>query len=81
MKAFDLDDEFEEFMRKVNATVPQYSGQYKESRRVFMAGAGAMFIFCTFELAKLPDEEGVAALEKLRRELNEFFYKRVGFTD
>jgi hypothetical protein len=81
MKAFDLDDEFEEFMQKVNPTVDPTSVQYKESRRVFMAGAGAMFIFCTFELANLPEADGVAALERLRRELNEFFYKRVGFTD
>ncbi len=38
MKSLDIDDTFEDYMRKVNPSVEQHSVQYRESRRCFFAG-------------------------------------------
>lgn len=78
MKTFDLDDEFEAFMRKVNPTVPETSVQYQESRRVFVAGALDMYVFCVNELTVLPEDEAINALRKINEQFKDF-RKRVGF--
>jgi hypothetical protein len=78
---FDLDDEFEDFMRKACPEVKEYSVQYRESRRVFAAGCAAMYYFCAFEVSELPEDEAVKELEKLRAQLREFFKHRLGFSD
>lgn len=80
MIEFDLDDEFEKFMRTANPRVPETSMQYKESRRVFVAGAAAMFLFTTNELTTLNDDDAFKQLEKIKAQLEEFFKKRVGFS-
>lgn len=81
MIAFDLDDEFEEFMRKVFPMVRETETQYKESRRVFVAGCAAMFFFWVRDVARVSDEEGVEALKKVQDQLDEFMRKRIGFSD
>jgi hypothetical protein len=78
---FDLDDQFEDFMRKACPDVEEFSVQYKESRRVFAAGCAAMYFWVAFELSELPEDEGVIELEKLRAQLLEFFKDRLGFSD
>ena len=81
MKPFDIDDEFEAFMRKCAPEVPETSVQYKESRRVFSAGAAVMFLYITRELPLFSDESGVEELQKLQAQFDEMFYKRIGWTD
>lgn len=72
----EIEDEFEDYMRKTNPRLPAHSTQYRESRRVFFAGAASMFAFLC-SLTQLPDEEGIRRLETMRGQLKEFA-KRVG---
>ena len=81
MIEFDIDDSFEEFMRKANPLVRETSSQYKESRRVFWAGAAATFLFMTRQVPTVSEDEGVKLLEKLKREIEDFVRRRVGFSD
>lgn len=74
--AFDLDDAFEDLMRRVNPDVPQHGIQYKESRRMFYAGAAAVF-FRTLELTALEDDKAEEQLANLQKQLEEFFKDRV----
>ena len=73
MKSLDIDDAFDDYMRNTNPDVPQYSSQYKESRRCFFAGALVMFT-ATLNAARasITEIEGVRELEKLQRQLHEF---------
>jgi hypothetical protein len=68
----DLDDEFESYMRKVNPTVPEHSTQYRESRRVFHAGAFVVFTYITYHVASLSEDEGVVLLAELEKHLHAF---------
>lgn len=81
MIAFDIDDEFETFMRKANPKVKETSYQYFESRRVFAAGVAAFYFYLTNELTEVSEDQGMRELEKVRQQLVEFFGKRVGFSD
>lgn len=77
--SFDIDDAFEEFMRKANPRVPETATQYLESRRVFYAGIAALFMFVSNDLTTLPDEEAFRELEKIKKQIDQFFHKRLGF--
>jgi hypothetical protein len=72
----DLDDEFEELMRKSQPGVPIYTTQYRESRRVFYAGAAAMFLG-TMRLATLPDDQAEEGMSDLQKQLEAFFHDRL----
>lgn len=78
MISLDLEDEFEGFMRKVNPDVAETSVQYQESRRVFIAGALAMYTFCVNELTVASEDEALKELGKISAQFKEF-QKRVGF--
>lgn len=78
MISFDIDDEFEAFMRKANPLVRESSAQYKESRRVFVAGVAATYSFLLNELTPLPEEQAMKELEKISDQLKAF-RKRIGF--
>lgn len=81
MISFDLDDEFEHFMRKVFPMVRETETQYKESRRVFVAGCAAMYSHLVNELTILPEDEALKELEKISEQIQEFMKKRIGFSD
>jgi hypothetical protein len=77
---YDIDDAFEEFMRKANPGVREASVQYAESRRVFMAGIASVFLFLQgTELRAISDEEAEAQLKLIDAQLIDFFKRRVGF--
>jgi len=80
-ESFDIDDEFQRFMLKCFPNVKEHEVQYKESRRIFSAGAAVMFMHVTGELAQLPEETALEELKKLDAQFEDFFKKRVGFTD
>jgi hypothetical protein len=79
--AFDLDDEFESFMRKACPLVRETSIQYKESRRVFVSGCAAMYQHLLNEVTTLPEAEAHKELEQISVQLEQFFHKRLGFSD
>jgi len=80
-RRFDLDDEFENFMRRVFPAVKEHEIQYKESRRVFTAGAAVMFMHITGEIPQLSEDHAMEELKKLDDQFSDFFKKRVGFSD
>ena len=55
MFEFDIDDEFEAFMREVHPHVAEHSTEYSVMRRVFYAGCTTIFhsFFMSNELAAL----------------------------
>jgi hypothetical protein len=70
----DLDDAFDDFMRNTNPGVPEYSLQYKESRRCFFAGAVVMF-YMTLNAARasLGDmDKGVSEIDRVKKQLDDF---------
>jgi hypothetical protein len=69
---FQLEDKFDEFMRACYADVVAHSTQYRESRRIFHAGATVVY-FQLLALTALSDDEGVARMEDLRKQLDTFF--------
>jgi hypothetical protein len=71
MEPLDLDDAFDDFMRKVNPAVQKHEEQYRESRRVFFAGAAVLF-FRMVDLATVPDADGFAELDNIKRQLEAF---------
>jgi hypothetical protein len=75
---YDIDDEFENFMRRVYPDVLEHSIQFRECRRVFLSGAASMFLWLE-GLAAYPENHGVDALADVSKQLEEFFYKQVGF--
>jgi hypothetical protein len=81
MIQFDIDDQFENFMRMANPRVRETDSQYKESRRVFYAGCAAIFYFLTNEVTTLSDEDGFKQLDQIKTQLEHFAQKRVGFSD
>ena len=74
---FDLDDTFEEMMRRAYHDVAEHSVQYRESRRIFYAGAAAVF-FHTIGLANLSDEQGEEQLSALQKQIEDFYHHRLG---
>ena len=73
---FDIDDEFESFMRRCYPKVKEHWPQYKESRRIFIAGMASCF-FYTVSLAKYEAEVGEEELHKLQDQLCEYFIERM----
>lgn len=77
MKAvMDLDDAFEALMREAAPHVGAYTVQYRESRRMFYAGAAAVF-FHALELTNLPEDQAEEHLSGLQKQIEEFFKERV----
>ena len=74
MNAFQLEDKFDEFMRQCFPDVEQLDRQYRESRRVFHAGATVVY-FQLLALAERPEDEAVAGLDELRKQIEDFFDK------
>lgn len=72
----DLDDAFEDLMRRAYPDVQTTDVQYRESRRVFYAGAAAVF-FYTLELTALSDDEAEIRLGNLQKQIEEFYKIRV----
>jgi hypothetical protein len=76
MDAFDIDDEFEHYMRRCYTGVPQHSEQYRESRRIFFAGMASTF-YQLMKLTALSDEAAEAGLANIEKQLKAFA-QRVG---
>lgn len=74
---FDLDDAFDDLMRRAYPDVPQYTVQYIESRRIFYAGAAAIFYHTTMSLASLSDDEAEAGLADVQKQIDGFFKERI----
>lgn len=77
MKLFDLDDKFQEFMQKVYPTVREHDDQYKESKRVFVAGVTCLYYHLTLGLTELPDSEAEQELESIHQQIDEFFVRNL----
>lgn len=75
-QALDLDDAFEDYMRRVQPTTPQHALQYKESRRVWFAAASVVFDHISLEITQLSDEDAFKQLQLLGAQF-EAFIKRV----
>jgi hypothetical protein len=74
IEPLDIDDAFEEFMRKVNPSIPQHSPQYRESRRVWFAGVASL----NHHLIALTSESedfGARELQSISRQLLEFNHR------
>jgi hypothetical protein len=70
----DIDDEFEDYMRKLQPQVQPHDAQYKESRRVFYAGAAVIYYHLVNKLPELNDEDEVAQeLQCLGDQLKDFY--------
>lgn len=70
-ESYDLDDEFEDFMRKCNPKVKEHSQQYLESRRVFMAACASMFYYIV-GLAKYDENVAEKELHRVSDQLDKF---------
>jgi hypothetical protein len=70
-QSLDLDDAFEQYMRKVNPSVSEMSAQYRESRRVWFAAA-AIIHYHLLSMTMLSDDEGLKELMQLEKQLHEF---------
>lgn len=69
---FELDDQFEELMRRAYPKVEQTENQWHESRRVFFAGAATM-VHELSKIAELEDEDEITKrLNQIRHQLREF---------
>jgi hypothetical protein len=79
MNHWDLDDEFENFMRRVFPTVKELDRQYLEARRIFASGAASMYFHLTGDVTAVPDDEGVKELARIDKELTDFFKRQIGF--
>jgi hypothetical protein len=75
---YDLDDEFEAFMRRCYPMVKEHSRQYLESRRIFIAGIASCY-FYVVSLARYDVDEAEKELLNLQKQLDEFFMKKMGF--
>jgi hypothetical protein len=73
MFTFDIDDEFESFMREVFPTEAEHSAEYKTCRRVFYAGCVAIFFnfFMSDELLALSPDERLKAFENVKAQMKE----------
>ena len=76
MDPLDLDDAFEDLMRKANPTVAQHSVQYRESRRMFFSGAASVF-HELLRLTSLPDDQAENQLDAIHKQVDEFFKDRL----
>lgn len=70
--ALDLDDAFEEFMRKTNPSVEQHSVQFRECRRAFYAGVTVLYFHQTGAMLDASEARAVAELESIGMQLAEF---------
>jgi len=75
MKSLDLDDAFEDLMRKANPDVPEYSTQYHESRCMFFCGAVITHMWKN--MLVLSDDAAEAELKKVENQIDEFFNERL----
>lgn len=66
---FDIEDEFDTYMRKVAPSVQQHDVQYRESRRAFVVGARRLYIYMTQGVVQLSDSDAEKELQRLDREM------------
>jgi hypothetical protein len=69
---YNIESEFQQFMKTVAADVSTDSVQYKESRRVWFAATLRLLMHLTITVADLPEDEGIDILEDLTSQCNEF---------
>lgn len=72
---FDLEDEFDDYMRKVGPHIPQHTIQYRESRRAFIAGARRLYVYIIEGVTEMSDENAEKELSRLDSEMR-VFWKR-----
>jgi hypothetical protein len=72
MKSLDIDDEFDDYMRKVAPDVEQHSVQYRESRRCFYGGACVVLMHIMQVASDLPENEAEIEIAQLEDQLAEF---------
>lgn len=75
VELFDLDDAFDDYMRRVAPSVREHEVQYRESRRAFVAGARRLFVYMTQEVVTLSDDDAEKELLRLDKEMN-VYWKR-----
>jgi hypothetical protein len=68
----DIDDEFENFWRKVYPTVPKTTTQYRESKRIWFCATDVLYIFMVATIPKMSDAKAEEQLRNLRAQLKEF---------
>lgn len=69
----NLEESFEDLMRKAYPSVLLNSVQYRESKMLFFAGAAAVFYYSTNQLTALPDEQAEAEMQKIQDQIRSFF--------
>lgn len=69
LNPLDLDDAFDDYMRRVAPTVPQASMQWRESRRAFVAGMRRVYVYMTQEVVTLSDDAAEKELQRLDNEM------------
>ena len=74
---YDIDDRFEDFMRKIYPTVKETDRQWIECRRVFLAGVTSLYYAFVHEITLMSDEEGQQQLAHIEAQLKDYFLKRV----
>jgi hypothetical protein len=67
--SFDLEDEFDNYMRQVAPSVQQHEVQYRESRRAFIAGARRLYLHMTRDVVQLSDSDAEKELQRLDKEM------------
>jgi hypothetical protein len=70
MIRFDIDDEFESFMREVLPHVAEHSTEYRVMRDVFFAGCAVTSEF--YMQHAFPSIDTLKALQKVHDQINEF---------
>lgn len=66
---FDLEDAFDDYMRRVAPDVAEHTVQYRESRRAFVAGARRIYVHMTQGVVQLSDSDAEKELVRLDKEL------------
>lgn len=70
---FDLEDAFDDYMRRVAPEVLQHEIQYRESRRAFIAGARRLYVYMTQEVVTLSDAAAEKELQRLDNEMRVYW--------
>lgn len=70
---YDCEYAFEDYMRKTRSGVAQHSIQFKESRRTWVAAQRRFFIWMRDELTLLADDKAEAELQRIDKEMREFW--------
>jgi hypothetical protein len=68
----DIDDEFENFWRKVYPGVSKTGTQYRESKRIWFCAMDVLLIFIVADIPRMSDEKAEETLINLRGQLRDF---------